>query len=47
MTNETWVLLQFFVAGCTGLAMWGVVRLVTGAWHRSAWLRRRHARRER
>lgn len=44
MTNETWVLLQLFVAGCTGLVMWGVVRLVADLWNRAAGVRRQGRR---
>jgi hypothetical protein len=34
------VLLQLLVAACTGLLMWGIVRMVANIWHGSVRLRR-------
>jgi hypothetical protein len=34
MNDSTWILLQFVVAGCTGLLMWAVVLMVRNVWNR-------------
>jgi len=36
MSTSTWWLLQFVVAGCTGLLMWSLIRIAGNVWERFA-----------